>query len=91
MGELARRLPAVDAWEIWNEEDGHEFWLGGPQPAAYTAMLKASYAAIKAVQPNDVVVTGGMVGNDMDFLEQLYASGAQGSFDAVGVHTDTAA
>ena len=26
----------------------------------------------------------------MDFLEQLYASGAQGSFDAVGVHTDTA-
>jgi hypothetical protein len=90
MGELARLLPAVDAWEVWNEEDGQEFWLGGPQPAAYTELLKASYAAIKAVQPNDVVVTGGTIGNDMDFLEQLYASGAQGSFDAVGVHTDTA-
>jgi hypothetical protein len=90
MGELARRLPAVDAWEIWNEEDGHEFWLGGAQPAAYTALLKASYAAIKAAQPHDIVVTGGTVGNDMDFIEQLYAHGAQGSFDAVGVHTDTA-
>jgi hypothetical protein len=90
MGELAQRLPAVDAWEVWNEEDGHEFWLGGPQPAVYTAMLKASYAAIKAVQPNDIVVTGGTIGNNMDFIEQLYAHGAQGSFDAVGVHTDTA-
>jgi hypothetical protein len=89
MGELARRLPAVDAWEVWNEEDSHEFWLGGPDPATYAALLKASYAAIKAVQPHDVVVTGGTVGNDMDFIEQLYAHGAQGSFDAVGVHTDT--
>jgi hypothetical protein len=90
MGELARRLPGVDAWEVWNEQDGHEFWLGGPQPAVYTAMLKASYAAIKAVQPNDIVVTGGTIGNNMDFMEQLYAHGVQGSFDAVGVHTDTA-
>ena len=90
MGEIAKRLPAVDAWEIWNEEDGHEFWLGGPNPGHYTAMLKASYGAIKAVQPRDIVVTGGTVGNNMDFLEQLYAHGAQGSFDAFGVHTDTA-
>jgi polysaccharide biosynthesis protein PslG len=90
MAELAKRLPGVDAWEIWNEEDGAEFWLGGPQPAVYTALLKASYAAIKAVQSHDLVVTGGTIGNDMDFVEQLYAHGAQGSFDAVGVHTDTA-
>jgi hypothetical protein len=90
MGELAKRLPAVDAWEIWNEQDGHEFWLGGPDPARYTQMLKASYRAIKATQPHDIVVTGGTIGNNMDFLEQLYAHGAQGSFDAFGVHTDTA-
>src|SRR5215218_7840293 len=90
MGELARRIPAVDAWEIWNEADGAEFWLGGPDPAGYAALLRAAYPAVKAAQPGDVVVTGGMVGNNMDFLEQLYTHGAQGSFDAVGVHTDTA-
>jgi hypothetical protein len=90
IGDLARRIPAVDAWEIWNEEDGAEFWLGGPNPAAYTALLKSSYPAIKAAQPHDLVVTGGTIGNNMDFIEQLYANGAQGSFDAVGVHTDTA-
>ena len=39
---------------------------------------------------SDVVVTGGLIGNDMDFVAALYAHGARGSFDAVGVHTDTA-
>ena len=90
MRTMAQRLPAVDAWELWNEQDGAEFWLGGPDPAAYAALLKATYPAIKSVQPGDIVVTGGMVGNDMDFMEALYAHGAKGSFDAVGVHTDTA-
>ncbi|HKH16496.1 MAG TPA: cellulase family glycosylhydrolase [Solirubrobacteraceae bacterium] len=90
MGGLAQRVPGVDAWELWNEPDGSEFWAGGPDPAHYAQLLKAAYPAIKAVQPGDVVVTGGMVGNDMDFLSALYDHGAQGSFDAVGVHTDTA-
>jgi hypothetical protein len=90
MRGLAERLPGVDAWELWNEQDGPEFWLDGPEPAAYAALLKAAYPAIKSVQPDDVVVTGGTAGNDMDFLQELYDHGAQGSFDAVGVHTDTA-
>jgi Bacterial Ig domain len=90
MGEIARQIPGVQAWEVWNEQDESEFFAGGPRPAAYAAMLKAAYPAIKAAQPGDTVVSGGMVGNDMDFLEQLYDHGAQGSFDAVGVHTDTA-
>ena len=36
------------------------------------------------------VVTSGMVGNHYEYLSDLYANGAGGSFDAVGVHTDTA-
>jgi hypothetical protein len=90
MGEIAQRVPGADAWELWNEPDSGEFWAGGADPAAYAALLRSAYPAIKAVQPSDVVVTGGMVGNNMDFLAALYANGAQGSFDAVGVHTDTA-
>ena len=31
-----------------------------------------------------------MVANDYDFLQALYDNGAKGSFDAVGIHTDTA-
>ena len=90
MGGMAERVPGVDAWELWNEPDGTEFFRDGPQPALYAAMVKAAYPAIKAAQPSDVVLTGGTAGNDMDFLQALYDHGAQGHFDAVGVHTDTA-
>jgi hypothetical protein len=90
MGAIARRLPGVDAWQLWNEPDAPEFWRGAPQPGAYAALLRAAYPAVKAAQPRAVVVTGGMVGNNMDFLRALYDHGAKGYFDAVGVHTDTA-
>jgi Cellulase (glycosyl hydrolase family 5) len=89
MGGLARRVPA-DAWEIWNEPDDPGFLAGAPDPARYAALLRAAYPAIKAARPRATVVTGGLVGNDIDFVEGLYAHGARGYFDAVGVHTDTA-
>jgi hypothetical protein len=80
----------VAAWEIWNEPDEKTFWTNGPEPARYAELLKESYKTIKAADPAATVVTGGMVGNNFGFLEKLYAAGAKGSFDAVGVHTDTA-
>jgi hypothetical protein len=90
MGGFAQKVPGVDAWELWNEEDETIFWAGGADPAKYAAMVKSAYPAIKAAQPNDIVVTGATVGNNFDFIEALYAHGIKGSFDAVGVHTDTA-
>ena len=90
MRGMAQRVPGVDAWELWNEPDGSGFWLNGPQPARYAAMVRAAYPAIKAVQPNDLVITGGTVGNNMDFVQALYDHGAGGRFDGVAVHTDTA-
>jgi hypothetical protein len=91
IGKLAAALKGrIAAYEIWNEPDGPDFWAGGPQPAAYAALLKAAYPAVKAADPGATVVTGGMIANDADFLGAVYANGAQGSFDAVGVHTDTA-
>ncbi len=54
MGEIAQRVPGADAWELWNEPDSGEFWAGGADPAAYAALLRSAYPAIKAVQPGDV-------------------------------------
>ena len=51
--------------------------------------MKAAYPAIKSAEPSATVVLGGLTGNDYEFLSQLYADGAKGSFDAVAVHTDT--
>jgi len=78
----------VAAWEIWNEEDNSGWWSG--TPAQYVALLKAAYPAIKSADPSATVIVGGLTGNDGAYLNQLYAAGAKGSFDAVGVHTDTA-
>lgn len=91
VASLARRFaPWVKAYEVWNEEDSPAWWSGAPDPAAYTALIKTAYPAIKAADPSATVLVGGLTGNDYSFLEGLYANGAKGYFDAVAVHTDTA-
>jgi hypothetical protein len=91
VADLATNLKGRNvAYEVWNEPDETTFWHNGPQPAEYAAMLKAAYPAIKSADPAAVVLVGGLVGNDFEFVEQLYDNGAKGSFDGVGVHTDTA-
>jgi hypothetical protein len=91
VGQLAERWGSrVAAYEIWNEEDSPSWWAGGPNPSAYTQLLKATYPVIKAAEPKATVVLGGLTGNDFPFLQGVYAAGGKGSFDAVGVHTDTA-
>lgn len=90
-GALARDFGTkVAAYEVWNEEDASLWWAGGPNPAAYTQLLKDTYPAIKAANPSATVVLGGLTGNDYEFLEGVYRAGGKGYFDAVGVHTDTA-
>jgi hypothetical protein len=91
LGALAQRWAGrVSAYEVWNEEDSASWWSGGPDPAAYARLLKATYPVLKAADPSATVVLGGLTGNDYPFLEGVYQGGARGSFDAVGVHTDTA-
>ena len=78
----------VDAWEIWNEEDSAAWWTG--TPAQYAGLLRTAYTSIKSADSGATVLLGGLTGNDVSYLNELYAVGARGSFDAVAVHTDTA-
>jgi hypothetical protein len=80
----------IGAYEIWNEEDTPLWMRGAPDPAVYAGMLRAVYPAVKAADPSATVLVGGLTGNNYAYLDQLYASGAKGSFDGVAVHTDTA-
>jgi hypothetical protein len=85
-----KSVGAVAGYEIWNEPDENAFWHPQPDVARYTALLKASYASIKAADPGATVVTGPTTGNNYSWIQQLYGNGAGGSFDVVAVHTDTA-
>ena len=97
LSELASRYKGqVAAYEIWNEPNlNYEWGYRAPDPAAYTELLKTAYTAIKQVDPEAIVVSGGLATTgqgsptaygDLDFLEGMYRAGARGYFDALGSH-----
>lgn len=95
-GAAAQRYAprGVRHWEIWNEPNLWRFWESGPDPAAYTRLLRAASAAVKAVDPGATVVTGGLSPATDDggrvapvtFLRGVYDAGGGDAFDAVGHH-----
>lgn len=93
--EVAERYGSqISSYEIWNEPNGVIFY--SPVSAeTYTTVLQAAYTAIKAVDPDATVLAGalgatttiaGLSVSPQEFLEQMYASGAHGYFDAVSYH-----
>ncbi len=77
------------AYEIWNEPGHPRFWSTGRNPVAYTNLLAAAYPAIKGADPQATVVLGGLSSYDYKFLDEVYAAGGRGSFDAVALHPYT--
>ena len=82
----ARYKGQVLAWEVWNEPNSAMFWKPQPNPQQYAELLKTAYRAVKDADPGALVVSGGMSGNAVPFLEQVIAAGASASFDALGLH-----
>lgn len=85
----SRYKGVVDAYEIWNEPDIARFWSPGPDATAYVRLLKSGYQAVKSVDPGATVVSGGLswdYGRPNSFLSRMYAAGAKGSFDVLGIH-----
>jgi len=87
MSMLANRYKGqVEAYELWNEPDISRFWNTGPNPAAYTALLKAGYASVKAADPSALVVSAGLSWDYTNFLGKMYDNGAKGNFDVLALH-----
>ncbi|MGB8402684.1 MAG: cellulase family glycosylhydrolase [Mycobacterium sp.] len=86
---------SISSIEVWNEPNGYNGWSPTPDVQGYTNLLKAAYTAIKSVAPG-ITVVGGVLGagisigslsiNPVNFLQQMYADGAQGYFDALSFH-----
>jgi hypothetical protein len=88
----------VRHWEIWNEPNLSNFWLPGPQPSKYADLLNEAATRIRSIQPEAQIVSAGLSPygapgdqtatrmNPVTFLQAMYAAGAQGSFDALGMH-----
>lgn len=94
-GAVAERYGSkISTFEIWNEPNGVVFYAP-VSAASYTAVLKAAYTAIKAVNPSATVLAGslgatsnvyGISVTPQRFLAQMYEAGAAGYFDALSYH-----
>lgn len=82
----ARYRGKVDHWEIWNEPENGTYWRPAPDPAAYAALLRAAYPAIKNANPNATVLSGGVVPTASGFVRALANNNAWGSFDVLALH-----
>jgi hypothetical protein len=96
-GVLAERYQGrVAAYQVWNEPNLSREWGGKtPNPEEYTALLHVCYEAIKAADPNAIVISAGLAPTgtqppdampDMDYLQGMYDAGAADYFDVLGVH-----
>lgn len=80
-------------YQIWNEPNANEEWGKQPvNPEAYTDLLCRTYTALKAVDPNIVVISGPLSPtvelternlNDFIFLQRMYDAGAKNCFDVM--------
>jgi polysaccharide biosynthesis protein PslG len=83
------RATGPHAFEIWNEQNATGFWPSGVNAADYFNMLQTCYTAIKAADPQAIVLNGGLTdgSNTTNYLASLYALGAKNYFDAWSQHT----
>jgi hypothetical protein len=86
----------IAAYQLWNEPNLDREWGNRPPNAAeYVELLRVGYEAIKAADPNAIVITAGMAPTttnnanarpDVVFVQQMYDAGASKYFDMLGVH-----
>lgn len=89
----------IKAYAIWNEPNLAREWCDeAPSPEEYALMLKLAYDTIKAVDPDAIVISGGLsptggpmpvAMEDTEYLERLYTAAGgslDGYADVVGAH-----
>ncbi|MEL7434844.1 MAG: hypothetical protein AAFN11_12945, partial [Chloroflexota bacterium] len=84
----------IQYFQVWNEPNIYPEWGENPvSPADYTRMLCMTYEALKAVDPDIVVISGtiaptdsldGYFGyHDLAFIQVMYDNGAAECFDVL--------
>ena len=75
----------VLSWELWNEPDNEQYWLGTVEQ--YARLVEAGARAVRAADPGARVVLGGMSKMRSPFLEELLGPlGVGGLVDVINLH-----
>lgn len=83
---------------VWNEPNLSQEWgYRKPDPAQYTELLKRTYRAVKAANPEIQVLAGALAPtlaaagsewamNDLEYLQGMYDAGSRDYFDILAAH-----
>lgn len=95
----ARYAQKVEYITVWNEPNLNFEWGNRPtDPEGYVELLRQSYLAAKAANPDVIVLNGALSStnaspggegggwNDLDYLRRMYEAGAADYFDAMAFH-----
>ena len=86
-GWAAKELKGyVDHFEIWNEYNIKTFNNANLPPEQYAKMLKAAYPAIKAANPDAVVIGIDTADVDLQWIKRVFEAGAYDYCDYISVH-----
>ena len=99
LGEMIDRHPGkIDAIEVWNEQNLDREWTSanGISPEDYVRFLQVAHDAIKAKDPNIIVISGALSptgtgdwvswADDFEYMDRALAAGMLDYADCVGAH-----
>lgn len=85
---LAERYKGkITRWEVWNEPNAKLFWNSGP--AAMVPLAKAAYEVLKSADPDNLVLSPGIIvrtENSPLWLDEYLAAGGGKYADVIAVH-----
>jgi polysaccharide biosynthesis protein PslG len=97
--EMIERHPGkIDAVEVWNEQNLDREWttVNGISPEDYVRFLQVAYDAIKAADPDIIVISGALSptgdgdwvrwAHDFDYMDRALTAGMLNYADCVGAH-----
>jgi polysaccharide biosynthesis protein PslG len=92
---VSRFKGRVNHFQLWNEPNLGEEWTGRPDPVEYVRLLRIGYERAKQANSESVILSaplainteqGPIHLNELDFLDQMYAAGAQPLFDVLAAN-----
>lgn len=81
-------IEMVEAVVLWNEPNNLSHWNFHLDPtwSRFAEMVKLASEAIRKINPDLLIVLGGVSSCDVDFLRLMRSYGVMDSVDVVGVH-----
>ncbi len=96
-GALAERYRGqIAGYQVWNEPNLQREWAGhAPDAAGYVTLLGACHSAIKAADPDAIVISAGLAPTETEpptavpderYLQAMFDAGLSAVYDVLGVH-----